>query len=77
MQTIGHYETGQAVPSFDMLVKLAEALDVSIDYLMGRDDRPPPPKPSPWLANLLPELEALDKSGREAVKALVKGLKKI
>lgn len=33
---ISHFETGARKPSFDNLKKLADALDVSVDYLMGR-----------------------------------------
>ena len=32
---ISHFETGQRKPSFDNLIKLAEALGVSMDYLFG------------------------------------------
>jgi len=35
---ISHFESGGRKPSFDNLRKLADALDVSIDYLMGRTD---------------------------------------
>lgn len=34
--SISHFETGQRVPSLDSLVKLADALDVSVDELLGR-----------------------------------------
>ena len=34
--SISHFETGQRTPSLDSLVKLAEALGVSIDTLLGR-----------------------------------------
>ena len=76
MQSIGHYETRQAVPSFNILVNLAEELGCSLDYLVGRDDKAPAPEHSKWVADLIPELEALDKNGRAAVTALVKALKK-
>lgn len=33
---ISHFESGKRKPSFDNLRKLADALEVSIDYLMGR-----------------------------------------
>jgi transcriptional regulator with XRE-family HTH domain len=33
---ISHFETGGRKPSFENLVKLAEALRVSTDYLLGR-----------------------------------------
>lgn len=35
---ISHFESGTRKPSFDNLRKLADALEVSIDYLMGRTD---------------------------------------
>lgn len=31
------YETGTRAPRFDLLVLIADTLDVSIDYLLGRD----------------------------------------
>jgi transcriptional regulator with XRE-family HTH domain len=38
--SIAHFETGSRKPSFDTLRKLAVALDVSTDYLLGRVDDP-------------------------------------
>lgn len=35
---ISHFETGARRPSFENLKKLADALDVTIDYLLGRTD---------------------------------------
>jgi transcriptional regulator with XRE-family HTH domain len=38
---ISHFETGvRGTPSADNLVKLANALDVTIDYLLGRAEEP-------------------------------------
>ena len=37
-ETISGYEIGKAVPPAEMLVKLADALDTSVDYLLGRTD---------------------------------------
>ena len=34
--SISHFETGQRVPSLESLVKLADALEVSVDELLGR-----------------------------------------
>ncbi|QNN23365.1 helix-turn-helix transcriptional regulator [Planctomycetales bacterium ZRK34] len=34
---ISHFETGKRAPSFDNLKRLADALAVSVDYLLGRD----------------------------------------
>lgn len=35
---ISHFETGARKPSFDNLRKLADALSVTADYLLGRTD---------------------------------------
>lgn len=32
------YESGDRSPSLDMLIKIADILDVSIDYLLCRDE---------------------------------------
>lgn len=37
---ISHFETGTRAPSFDNLKKLADALNVNSDYLLGRSDEP-------------------------------------
>jgi transcriptional regulator with XRE-family HTH domain len=34
--SISHFETGQRLPSLDSLIKLADALEVSTDALLGR-----------------------------------------
>lgn len=36
------YETGETVPAVSFIVKLADAFDVSTDYLLGRRDTPKP-----------------------------------
>ena len=35
---IGRYERDEAVPSVEVASKLADALDVSLDYLVGKTD---------------------------------------
>lgn len=32
------YETGTRTPSYSLLILIADTLDVSLDYLLGRDD---------------------------------------
>jgi len=34
--SISHFETGQRLPSLDSLVKIADALECSVDALLGR-----------------------------------------
>ena len=77
-QTVGNFEKGRITPSYAVLVKLADLFCCRVDYLMCRDDQAPVVKPEPpaWVAELMPDLECLDKAGREAVRVLVKGLAK-
>ncbi len=35
---VGDWERGKCEPSISMLIKIANALEVSIDYLVGRED---------------------------------------
>ena len=32
------YETGTRTPNYELLIRIADVLDVSLDYLLGRDD---------------------------------------
>lgn len=36
---VRRYERGEALPSYEALVKLADYFEVSLDYLVGRSDR--------------------------------------
>lgn len=38
LRTYQCYETGTRTPNYSVLIKLADVLEVSIDYLLGRDD---------------------------------------
>lgn len=44
-QTISNYETGAREPDFEMVDKLADALNTSFSYLVGGTDDPTPPEP--------------------------------
>lgn len=35
---LGRYERGEAKPSIDIAMKLAEALEVSLDFLVGKEE---------------------------------------
>ena len=37
---LSKYETGERIPPAETLIKLADLYDVSIDYLLGRTDKP-------------------------------------
>ena len=38
--TVGSWETAKALPEVETLIRIADHLDVSIDWLLGREDRP-------------------------------------
>ncbi len=38
LSAISHFEKGRRTPSIINLVKLADALDVKVDHLLGRDE---------------------------------------
>lgn len=38
--SLNRYESGQASPSFETLVRYADYFDVSLDYIFGRTDDP-------------------------------------
>ena len=38
LRTYRKYESGAIAPPIDILIKIADILDVSLDYLLGRDD---------------------------------------
>lgn len=38
LRTYQHYEEGSRSPSLDTLIRIGDILNISIDYLLGRDD---------------------------------------
>ncbi len=42
IRQITRYENGEADPSGDVIARMADAFDVSADYLLGRTDDPTP-----------------------------------
>ena len=72
--TISTWEMGTREPSLGDLARLGEILGCGVERLLGISSEGPPPMRA-WVSELIPDLEALDKHGQEAVKALVAGLK--
>ena len=69
---ISHFETGNRKPSFDNLKRLADALRVSTDYLLGRTDDPEgqaaPDDP------LYRDMQRLNKSDRDVAHQIIRRL---
>lgn len=62
---LSDWANGRSQPSVDKLIKIADFFDVSIDYLVGRDDRYPTPSPATF--ELIRIYESLDSEGKAVV----------
>ena len=57
-QTYYKYETDKVKPSAEVVLNLANAYDVTTDYLLGRSDEPRPPKFDEKTINLIRAMQA-------------------
>ena len=69
---ISHFETGPQKPSFDTLVKLADALSVSMDHLFDRDTD----RATTAIGKLLKNFERLSRKDQEVIQDMVQVLLK-
>ena len=71
---VSHFETGGRKPSFDNLMLLADALQVTTDYLLGRTDvvSAPNEKGNPFFADYARLSSANQEVARNVVKTLIK-----
>jgi len=69
--SISHFETGTRKPSFDNLRRLAQALTVSTDYLLGRVDAP---EMSLQADPLYRHMQNLSEGDREATQFFIEAL---
>lgn len=75
--TISAYEIGARSPDIETLIHMAEFFDVSVDYLVGKTDIKRPMDPerlAPEDANLLSDIQKLDRHQKEKVQAYIAGL---
>lgn len=68
---ISHFEADARKPSFDSLRRLANALDVTTDWLLGRSDDP---GASGTTTKLHRDLQNMSDTDRQTVELLVKAL---
>jgi transcriptional regulator with XRE-family HTH domain len=74
-QRISRYETGKLTPAIPALIRLAEALNVTIDYLIIEGaPRHPLDDANTELANRLHQLGQLDPDDRNAILHILDGL---
>ena len=57
-QSYQSYESGKSSPSVKIIMNIADAYDVSADYLLGRSDEPRPPKFDEKTLNLIRAMQA-------------------
>lgn len=68
--TIGNWERGVRQPSFDLLIKLADALDTSIDSLLGRYIRTSISASDKRAEDFLNKYKRLDSHGKNVVETI-------
>ncbi|MDY6296294.1 MAG: helix-turn-helix transcriptional regulator [Schwartzia succinivorans] len=66
--TLAKYETNINEPNFDMLVRIANALDVSTDYLLGVPARNDTTEITPSEKNLIQSYRGLYGAAQERIK---------
>lgn len=69
---ISHFETGKREPSFENLKRLANALNVSTDFLMGRETKSS--LGGPVAASLFRHAEKLSDSDLQMLEAMARTL---
>lgn len=68
---ISHFETGTRKPSFDNLRRLADKLEVTTDYLLGRVDEP---TQYAGAGAMFRHFDKLSSEQREAIEETIKSL---
>lgn len=69
---ISHFEAGRRSPSFDNLRRLADALNVTIDYLLGR--QPAPQTAGPAAEQLFRDFEQMSADDQETLTRMAQML---
>lgn len=69
---ISHFETGTRAPSFDNLKRLADALNISSDYLIGRTNEPT--MSSDLAERIIKHAEKLSKDDLEMLEKMIQTL---
>lgn len=79
-ETVSSYETGRVLPSSDMLIKLADYYNTSIDYLLNRTkydmpiDRVKPNSVSDRDFSILNKINNLSNEDKAKIEAYIDGL---
>src|SRR5271167_559996 len=69
---ISHFESGRRSPSFENLKRLADALSVTIDFLLGRETEPK--SAGPVAEQLFRDFEQMSADDQESIAKFAKML---
>lgn len=73
--TVAKYESGRVEPGAQALARIADALEVSVDSLLGRSDEVPVHRPQTIEAQIVSGgMDRLPKEQREQVLAVVRAM---
>lgn len=79
--TFNGYEKGNHDPKSDLLAKIADACGVTVDYLLGKSERPTPvPENEPISSNrqaLLDAIKSMDEETANAVLDIIRSVKRL
>ena len=69
--TVGNWETGKREPDYEMLSRIADFYGVTIDYLLGRDQKEKPAKMEKSLPDILYRYDELSEDQQREVLAFM------
>ena len=74
-RSVASWESGDRTPSFSTLIELADKLDTSVDYLLGRTNKKQPAaKNGELLADIIARVQDLPDSALPFVSAYLDGI---
>lgn len=73
--TVGYWETGERIPSFDKLQSIANYFGVTVDYLLGREEERDPTKLDDFSYALFNETKDLTEEDKQQLMDMAKFLR--
>lgn len=73
--TVGYWESGERIPSFDKLQSIANFFGVTVDYLLGREEERDPTKLDDFSYALFNETKDLTEEDKQQLMDMAKFLR--
>lgn len=73
--TVGYWESGERIPSFDKLQSIANYFGVTVDYLLGREEERDPTKLDDFSYALFNETKDLTEEDKQQLMDMAKFLR--